>query len=94
MLAQDLVKPEFTAKTYVPETPTEKMKNAQARTPMLQAARACCSCISKPASLSEHGQRMPVACVCDACGTCELPVPLPRYVVKSTSAMWRFCTSF
>ena len=26
------MKPEFTAKKYVPEAPTEKMKNAQART--------------------------------------------------------------
>ena len=48
-LAQDLVKPEFTAKKYVPETPTEKMKNAQARVTLLQAvqlfAAPVCRCL-------------------------------------------------
>ena len=55
-LAQDLVKPEFTAKKYVPEAPTEKMKNAQARLILLQAVQACCSCLSEPASLSDYGE--------------------------------------
>ena len=46
--AQDLVKPEFTAKTYVPEQPTEKMKNAQVRTTPVQALQASYSCTLKP----------------------------------------------
>ena len=50
-LAQDLVKPEYTAKTFVPEPPTEKMKNAQARRPtLLQAVQACCPWKSELAS--------------------------------------------
>ena len=64
-LAQDLVKPEFTAKKYVPEAPTEKMKNAQARTILLQAGQACCSCISEPASIRN----------CDDGDASHLPLP-------------------
>lgn len=66
-LAQDLVKPEFTAKKYVPEAPTEKMKNAQARTILLQAVLPCCSCVSEPASVSDCGEgdanHLPLSCM-------------------------------
>ena len=67
-LAQDLVKPEFTAKKYVPEAPTEKMKNAQARATLLHAVQACCSCVSEPASISDCGERDASHCRYHTCG--------------------------